>query len=109
MLISWKKLLRNLLFGHPGPHLKAMTACPSKLRWSDEGLERDLYIKTPTVTILAMDGRRRWLDIKELVSHYFYFPNISYTVLISFDFMPFQPLSNQSNIILLQAVLYSAC
>nr|GEW49285.1 putative GPI inositol-deacylase PGAP1-like, alpha/beta hydrolase fold protein [Tanacetum cinerariifolium] len=51
-----------------GPHLKAMTACPSKLRWSDEGLERDLYIKTPTVTILAMDGRRRWLDIKELGS-----------------------------------------
>lgn len=43
--------------------------CPSKLQWSDEGLERDLYIKTPTVTILAMDGRRRWLDIKELGSN----------------------------------------
>ncbi|KAJ0480624.1 putative GPI inositol-deacylase PGAP1, alpha/Beta hydrolase [Helianthus annuus] len=47
---------------------KNITACPSKIRWSDEGLERDLYIKTPTVTILAMDGRRRWLDIKELGS-----------------------------------------
>ncbi|KAK9079209.1 hypothetical protein SSX86_000879 [Deinandra increscens subsp. villosa] len=46
-----------------------ITACPSKIRWSSEGLERDLYIKTPTVTILAMDGRRRWLDIKELGSN----------------------------------------
>ncbi|GKA84630.1 hypothetical protein Tco_0806225 [Tanacetum coccineum] len=53
-----------------GPRLKAMTACPSKLRWSNEGLERDLYIMTPTITILAMDGRRRWLDIKELVERF---------------------------------------
>ncbi|KAL4589214.1 hypothetical protein LXL04_002119 [Taraxacum kok-saghyz] len=41
----------------------------SKIKWSDEGLEKDLYIKTPTVTILAMDGRRRWLDIKQLGSN----------------------------------------
>ncbi|KAI3706527.1 hypothetical protein L6452_24330 [Arctium lappa] len=52
-----------------GSQKKTITACPSQLHWSDEGLERDLYIKTPTVTILAMDGRRRWLDIKELGSN----------------------------------------
>ncbi|KVH90625.1 GPI inositol-deacylase PGAP1-like protein [Cynara cardunculus var. scolymus] len=57
------------LLGPPGSRKKTITACPSKLHWSDEGLERDLYIKTPTVTILAMDGRRRWLDIKELGSN----------------------------------------
>ncbi|GKA51848.1 hypothetical protein Tco_0745044 [Tanacetum coccineum] len=52
---------------HQQASFKTMTACLTKLRWSDEGLERDLYIKVPTVTILAMDGRRTWLDIKELV------------------------------------------
>lgn len=54
---------------YAGSRKKTITACPSQLHWSDEGLERDLYIKTPTVTILAMDGRRRWLDIKELGSN----------------------------------------
>lgn len=63
------------LFGHPGSENKNFTACPSKIHWSVEGLEHDLYIKTPTVTILAMDGRRRWLDIKELVTHYFAYFN----------------------------------
>ncbi|XP_004304699.1 PREDICTED: uncharacterized protein LOC101294782 [Fragaria vesca subsp. vesca] len=41
-------------------------ACPSNVHWSDDGLERDLYIQTTTVTVLAMDGRRRWLDIRKL-------------------------------------------
>ncbi|KAJ0778195.1 putative GPI inositol-deacylase PGAP1, alpha/Beta hydrolase [Helianthus annuus] len=54
---------------NPGSEKKDFPACPSKIQWSVEGLERDLYIKTPTVTILAMDGRRRWLDIKELGSN----------------------------------------
>ncbi|XP_076883428.1 uncharacterized protein LOC143532200 isoform X1 [Bidens hawaiensis] len=53
----------------PGSEKKKITACPSKIHWSAEGLERDLYIKTSTVTILAMDGRRRWLDVKELGSN----------------------------------------
>ncbi|XP_071697874.1 uncharacterized protein [Rutidosis leptorrhynchoides] len=52
-----------------GSQTEKITACPGKLHWSDEGLEKDLYIKTRTVTILAMDGRRRWLDIKELGSN----------------------------------------
>ncbi|GKD98281.1 hypothetical protein Tco_1382178, partial [Tanacetum coccineum] len=63
-LAALTRMLRSRMPGRT--HLKAMTACPSKLRWSDDGLERDLYIKMPTITILAMDGRRRWLDIKEL-------------------------------------------
>lgn len=46
-------------------------ACPSNIHWSDDGLERDLYIQTTTVTVLAMDGRRRWLDIRKLVSIYY--------------------------------------
>ncbi|KAL6135863.1 hypothetical protein ACLB2K_068088 [Fragaria x ananassa] len=41
-------------------------ACPNNVHWSDDGLERDLYIQTTTVTVLAMDGRRRWLDIRKL-------------------------------------------
>lgn len=42
--------------------------CPANVQWSNDGLERDLYIQTKTVTVLAMDGRRRWLDIQKLVS-----------------------------------------
>lgn len=44
------------------------SSCPSSVHWSIDGLERDLYIQTTTVTVLAMDGRRRWLDIQKLVS-----------------------------------------
>ncbi|KAF7130134.1 hypothetical protein RHSIM_Rhsim10G0011500 [Rhododendron simsii] len=46
-----------------------LSSCPSNVRWTNDGLERDLYIQTPTVTILAMDGRRRWLDIEKLGSN----------------------------------------
>lgn len=42
-----------------------MSTCA--LDWRDDALDRDLYIQTSTVTILAMDGRRRWLDIELLV------------------------------------------
>ncbi|KAF9600394.1 hypothetical protein IFM89_008743 [Coptis chinensis] len=42
--------------------------CPQSVHWNDDGLERDLYIQGPTVTVLAMDGRRRWLDILKLGS-----------------------------------------
>ncbi|MFQ6630858.1 hypothetical protein Gotur_008517 [Gossypium turneri] len=41
--------------------------CPSSVHWSDDVPERDLYIQKKTVNILAMDGRRRWLDILELI------------------------------------------
>lgn len=48
-------------------------SCPSNVHWNDDGLEKDLYIQTTTVTVLAMDGRRRWLDIHKLVSFIFNF------------------------------------
>ncbi|GAB2284964.1 hypothetical protein Dimus_019419 [Dionaea muscipula] len=44
-------------------------ACPKNIHWSDDDLDRDLYIETPTITVLAMDGRRRWMDIQKLGSH----------------------------------------
>ncbi|VFQ73512.1 unnamed protein product [Cuscuta campestris] len=56
-------------------------ACPRSTHWSDDGLERDLYIETTTVTILAMDGRRRWLDIQKLgangKAHFVFVTNLS--------------------------------
>lgn len=51
-----------------GSQAHSMYACPRSIHWSDDALERDLYIETTTVTVLAMDGRRRWLDIEKLVS-----------------------------------------
>lgn len=50
-----------------GLHVDDISGCPRNNRWSEDGLERDLYIQTSTVTVLAMDGRRRWLDIQKLV------------------------------------------
>jgi len=41
--------------------------CPPSTQWTSDGLEKDLYIQSNSVTVLAMDGRRRWLDIKKLV------------------------------------------
>ncbi|XP_059449322.1 uncharacterized protein LOC132180491 isoform X3 [Corylus avellana] len=56
-------------------------ACPSNVHWSDDGLDRDLYIETTTVTVLAMDGRRRWLDIQKLgsngKSHFIFVTNLA--------------------------------
>lgn len=43
--------------------------CPKNVQWDMDSLERDLYIQTSTVTVLAMDGRRRWLDIQKLGSN----------------------------------------
>ncbi|XP_008466394.1 uncharacterized protein LOC103503813 isoform X2 [Cucumis melo] len=55
-------------------------ACPKNVHWSDDGLERDLYIQTSTVTVLAMDGRRRWLDLEKLgssgKSHFIFVTNL---------------------------------
>lgn len=52
-----------------GSHVHPISACPEKAQWRDDSLERDLYIQLPTVTVLAMDGRRRWLDIQKLGSN----------------------------------------
>ncbi|XP_038896443.1 GPI inositol-deacylase isoform X2 [Benincasa hispida] len=58
----------------------APDACPKSVHWSDDGLERDLYIQTSTVTVLAMDGRRRWLDLEKLgsngKSHFIFVTNL---------------------------------
>ncbi|CAK9317462.1 unnamed protein product [Citrullus colocynthis] len=55
-------------------------ACHKNVHWSDDGLERDLYIQTSTVTVLAMDGRRRWLDLEKLGSsgknHFIFVTNL---------------------------------
>lgn len=70
-----------------GSQVHTLSSCPSKVYWNDDGLERDLYIKTTTVTVLAMDGRRRWLDIQNLVSFatvYILQMNPIYLFLISF-------------------------
>ncbi|ESQ32740.1 hypothetical protein EUTSA_v10003555mg [Eutrema salsugineum] len=56
-----------------------MSTCA--LDWRDDALDRDLYIQTSTVTILAMDGRRRWLDIELLGSngknHFIFVTNLA--------------------------------
>ncbi|XP_022981217.1 uncharacterized protein LOC111480421 isoform X2 [Cucurbita maxima] len=55
-------------------------ACPKNIHWNDDGLERDLYIQTSTVSVLAMDGRRRWLDLEKLgsngKSHFIFVTNL---------------------------------
>lgn len=56
-------------------------SCPPSVHWSVDGLEKDLYIQSTSVTILAMDGRRRWLDIKKLGSngrgHFIFVTNLA--------------------------------
>jgi hypothetical protein len=42
-------------------------ACPTSVHWDRETPGTDLYIDSTTMTVLAMDGRRRWLDIEKLV------------------------------------------
>ncbi|PIN00040.1 Negative regulator of COPII vesicle formation [Handroanthus impetiginosus] len=64
-----------------GSRVSGITDCPSNSQWSEDGLERDLYIQTNTVTVLAMDGRRRWLDIQKLgqdgKNHFVFVTNLS--------------------------------
>ncbi|KAK9699896.1 hypothetical protein RND81_08G202300 [Saponaria officinalis] len=64
-----------------GSHARTLSACPEKVQWNLDSLERDLYIQTTTVTVLAMDGRRRWLDIEKLgsngTSHFLLATNLS--------------------------------
>ncbi|KAL2939989.1 GPI inositol-deacylase [Bienertia sinuspersici] len=52
-----------------GDESNSLGACPESVQWDVDSLERDLYIQTSTVTVLAMDGRRRWLDIQKLGSN----------------------------------------
>ncbi|OMO69087.1 GPI inositol-deacylase PGAP1-like protein [Corchorus olitorius] len=64
-----------------GSQVQTSSDCPSSFHWSDDVLERDLYIQATTVTVLAMDGRRRWLDIEKLgsngKSHFIFVTNLA--------------------------------
>ncbi|CAM6053655.1 unnamed protein product [Sphagnum tenellum] len=42
-------------------------ACPTGVHWDRETLGTDLHTDSTTMTVLAMDGRHRWLDIEKLV------------------------------------------
>ncbi|KAL5205279.1 hypothetical protein ABZP36_033488 [Zizania latifolia] len=48
---------------------KGSPPCPPSVQWTSDGLEKDLHIPSNSVTVLAMDGKRRWLDIKKLGSN----------------------------------------
>lgn len=48
--------------------IKDQFCCPKSIQWAVDSHERDLYIESTTVTVLAMDGRRRWMDIKKQAS-----------------------------------------
>ncbi|KAH7684179.1 GPI inositol-deacylase PGAP1-like protein [Dioscorea alata] len=49
-----------------GSQLRHLYSCSPSLHWTDDGLEKDIYVQSSSVTILAMDGKRRWLDIRKL-------------------------------------------
>ncbi|OVA08276.1 Armadillo [Macleaya cordata] len=60
---------------------ETFSPCPQSVHWSDDSLEKDLYIQTTTFAVLAMDGRRRWLDIEKLgvngKSHFIFVTNLA--------------------------------
>ncbi|GER29533.1 GPI inositol-deacylase PGAP1-like protein [Striga asiatica] len=64
-----------------GLQVPYISGCPRDCQWNDDGLERDLYIQTSSVTVLAMDGRRRWMDIHKLgadrKTHFVFVTNLS--------------------------------
>ncbi|KAK1315686.1 hypothetical protein QJS10_CPA05g02004 [Acorus calamus] len=64
-----------------GPQIASYPSCPPSVHWSADSLEKDLYIESTTVTVLAMDGRRRWLDIRKLGSngkgHFMFVTNLA--------------------------------
>ncbi|KAJ6847690.1 uncharacterized protein M6B38_276300 [Iris pallida] len=67
--------------GASGSHMQGLSRCPPSIHWTNDGLEKDLYIKSASVTVLAMDGKRRWLDIKKLGSngntHFIFVTNLA--------------------------------
>ncbi|KAI4350570.1 hypothetical protein L6164_005017 [Bauhinia variegata] len=84
-----------------GSKVNDLTACPSNVHWNDEGLERDLYIQTDVVTVLAMDGRRRWLDIQKLgsngKSHFVFVTNLEPCSGVRLHLWPEKGTSNSSS------------
>ncbi|XP_065877480.1 GPI inositol-deacylase isoform X2 [Euphorbia lathyris] len=64
-----------------GSQVYALSGCPSNINWNNDALERDLYIQTTSMTVLAMDGRRRWMDIQKFSSngktHFIFVTNLA--------------------------------
>ncbi|CAK7328232.1 unnamed protein product [Dovyalis caffra] len=64
-----------------GSQVHTLSSCPNNVHWNDDGFDRDLYIQATTMTVLAMDGRRRWLDILKLGSdgkgHFMFVTNLA--------------------------------
>ncbi|XP_021769429.1 uncharacterized protein LOC110733661 [Chenopodium quinoa] len=61
--------LRQRVLAIDGDERNYLGSCPKNVLWDMDNLEKDLYIQAPTVTVLAMDGKRRWLDIQKLGSN----------------------------------------
>ncbi|KNA13999.1 hypothetical protein SOVF_111530 isoform B [Spinacia oleracea] len=61
--------LRQRVLTTGGDESYSHGSCPKNIQWDMDSLEKDLYIQTSTVTVLAMDGKRRWLDIQKLGSN----------------------------------------
>ncbi|XP_042446725.1 uncharacterized protein LOC122031693 isoform X1 [Zingiber officinale] len=63
------------------PSVQDRYSCLPSFNWNEDDLEKDLYIESSTVTVLAMDGKRRWLDIKKLGSngrgHFMFVTNLA--------------------------------
>ncbi|WCJ21260.1 GPI inositol-deacylase [Euphorbia peplus] len=64
-----------------GSNMRALSGCPSNINWNNDALERDLYIQATSMTVLAMDGRRRWMDIQKFSSngksHFIFVTNLA--------------------------------
>ncbi|PIA26435.1 hypothetical protein AQUCO_09300024v1 [Aquilegia coerulea] len=63
--VKSSKISTQVPFKDENDAADGFSPCPRSVYWSKDGLERDLYIEGTTVTVLAMDGRRRWLDIQK--------------------------------------------
>ena len=50
----------------------AQFSCPQKIHWEGD-MSDDIDVQSPIMNVLAMDGRRRWMDIEKLVYALFYF------------------------------------
>jgi hypothetical protein len=68
-LLTKASITKGEIAGSEHDEMQKITrfTCPQSVSWEGERADKDLHISTPIMTILAMDGRRRWLDIKKLV------------------------------------------
>ncbi|XP_020696935.1 uncharacterized protein LOC110110005 isoform X3 [Dendrobium catenatum] len=64
-----------------GLQIDGFSFCPPSFHWRGDVLEKDLSIHSTSVTVLAMDGRRRWLDIRNQSSngkdHFIFVTNLA--------------------------------